>query len=106
MTFSRWYPLEEASAHTPAAPGVLQLRVRDGLIDYPRGKSAMIHYAAAADDLRRVATSLAADYPAVPVLCRHTEELSAVERADLAGACARLLETFRARFGAPPGLPS
>ncbi|HUH01986.1 MAG TPA: hypothetical protein VML75_08305 [Kofleriaceae bacterium] len=104
MTFSRWYPLDDASTHTPARPGVLQLRVRDGLIDYPRGKSAMIHYAVA-DDLRRVATSLPARAAPVPILCRHTEELSAAERADLAGAFARLLATFRARFGAEPGLP-
>jgi hypothetical protein len=103
MTFSRWYPLDDASAHTPARPGVLQLRVRDGLIDYPRGKSAMIHYAVA-DDLRQVATSLPTHYAAVPTLCRHTEELTAAERADLPGAFARLVETFRNRFGAEPGL--
>jgi hypothetical protein len=104
MTFCRWYPLDEALSHTPVDAGVLQLRVRDGLIDYPRGKSAMIHYALA-DDMRQAVAALQPRFHAKPVLCRHTETLSSTERSDLEAAFARLLETFRSRFGAEPGSP-
>jgi hypothetical protein len=105
MTFCPWYPLAQAPSHAPSGPGVLQLRVRDGLIDYPRGKSAMIYYAVA-DDLRQAAVELGPRFAATPVLCRHTDVLLDTERADLRAAFARLLHSFEARFGAMPGLPT
>lgn len=54
MEFGQWYPLTAAEAHAPAGPGVL-VRVRTGLVEYPRGKSAMVHYQAA-DDVRAAAS--------------------------------------------------
>jgi hypothetical protein len=98
MRFCPWYPLAEAAAHAPAAEGVLQLRVADGLLDYPRGKSAMIHYEHA-HDVR--AAALAAK-PAGDILCRHLE-LEPGERVDFAAIYAKLLDEFIRRFGAEPG---
>ncbi len=105
MTFGRWYPLTEAGDNAPAQPGVLQLRLERGLVDYPTGKSAMIHYALC-PDLHRIAGELAARHRERPWLCRHSETMSAAERADLGAAFVRLVDTFRARFGAAPTLPS
>lgn len=104
MRFVPWYPLARAAAHAPATPGVFQVRVRRGLIDYPRGKSAMIHYGAGAD-VRAAASALAASHPDADWLCRHAVELSPAEAADPEGACRALVERFRARFGAPPTIP-
>ena len=57
----------------PPSEGVLQLRVARGLLDYPRGKSAMVHYAHAAD-LRAAARALAAAHAGDDLLCRHLIE--------------------------------
>ena len=106
-SFGRWYPLRDAAAHAPVAPGVLQVRVAHGhLLDYPRGKSAMVHYAAA-EDVRAAAVALAAAHAAADDevhadagwLCRHTE--GAV--ADPAALVADLVRAFTARFGCAPG---
>ncbi len=105
MTFGRWYSLAEAGRNAPAQPGVLQLRLEQGLVDYPTGKSAMIHYQLC-PDLRRSAGELADRHRQRPWLCRHSDSLTAAERVDLQGAFARLVDTFRARFGAAPTFPS
>jgi len=101
MRFCPWYSLADAAAHAPSSRGVLQIRVADGLLDYPTGKSAMLHYELA-DDVRAAALK----YPIQPgLLCRHTVELSAAD--DLGSFHDRLLRDFRARFGAlPAGAPS
>ena len=100
-SFGRWYPLHEAAAHAPAEPGVLQIRLATGLRDYPRGKSAMLHYEAAAD-LRAAAIALALAHPGVDWLCRHT----AGSVADPGALAADLLRLFTTRFGTPPTPPS
>lgn len=105
MSFGRWYPLEEAAAHAPAGPGVLQMRLARGLIDYPTGKSAMIHYAAAGD-LRQAAAELARAHPGREWLCRFADAgpgSGAARGADV--MLIELVTSFRRRFGAPPGLP-
>ncbi len=99
MRFCPWYPLAEAGDRTPAAEGVLQLRIGQGLIDYPRGKSAMVHYAHA-PDLRAAALALAAAHAGADLLCRHLIEIDPAT--DLAAFCATLQATFVDRFGAPP----
>jgi hypothetical protein len=100
MRFCPWYPLADAAEHAPSSRGVLQIRVADGLLDYPTGKSAMLHYELT-DDVRAAALG----YPVKPgLLCRHTVELSETE--DLGAFHERLLRDFRARFGAlPAGAP-
>jgi hypothetical protein len=104
MQFGTWYPLEEAAAHAPASPGVFQVRLREGLIDYPRGKSAMVHYEVAGD-VRAAASAFAAGHPGRPWLCRHTIEMSAEEVDDVDAFHRRLLRDFVNRFGAPPTQP-
>jgi hypothetical protein len=103
VRFCPWYPLADAAAHAPAAEGVLQLRLADGLLEYPTGKSAMVHNAHTSD-VRAAATVLAAAYPAPPLLCRHLD-LEGDQGVDLAAFHAKVREEFIRRFGAPPTFP-
>ena len=102
MEFCRWYPLREAGDHAPAAPGVLQLRIVTGLLDYPRGKSAMVWYAQA-PDVRAAAEALARAHASEDLLCRHLIEIDAAT--DLAAFYAKLRGDFLQRFGALPRFP-
>lgn len=101
MRFGPWYPLAEARDLAPAAEGVLQLRLAAGLLDYPRGKSAMVHYAHAGD-VRAAAVAWAAAHGADGIVCRHLIEDDGAAPAAL---YARLLDEFVRRFGAPPRRP-
>jgi hypothetical protein len=102
MRFCPWYPLAAAAEHAPAGEGVLQVRIKDGLLDYPTGKSAMVHYEHARD-VRASATALATVHPDRDLLCRHLE-LEGGETVDLAAFHAKVREEFVRRFGAPPSL--
>lgn len=95
MEFGRWYPVAEIEARAPAAPGVYQLKIASGLVDYPRGKSAMVGYGAG-PDVR--AAALAAD-PEPGWMCRHVETDSAAAAATL---LSELSARFERRFGATP----
>lgn len=99
MRFGPWYPLADARDHTPAGEGVLQLRLATGLRDYPRGKSAMLHYEHA-PDVRAAATAWAAAHGAEGIVCRHLIETEGAT--DLAAFCAKLADDFVRRFGALP----
>jgi hypothetical protein len=105
VRFCSWYPLAEAGAHAPAAEGVLQLRLAHGLREYPHGKSAMVHYAHAAD-VRAAAIALAAHHADRALLCRHLElvgeRVGADAAAEASEAYARVLRDFIRRFGAAP----
>jgi hypothetical protein len=101
VQFGPWYPLGEAGDHAPPREGVLQLRRAAGLIDYPRGKSAMVHYAHA-HDVRAAAVGLANHYTDVDLVCRHLIEID--PEIDLAAFCAKLEADFVRRFGARPHL--
>jgi hypothetical protein len=98
VQFGRWYSLADAGDHTPAAAGVLQLRVATGLVDYPRGKSAMVEYAYA-DDLRAAARALASAHAGKDLWCRHLIDIDPT--IDLAMFCEKLRDDFERRFGAP-----
>lgn len=87
--------------HAPAAEGVLQLRLAEGLIDYPTGKSAMVHYAYTLN-MRESALALAAAHPN-GLVCRHVEEVPA--GVDLRAFHAKVREEFVRRFGREPGFP-
>jgi hypothetical protein len=102
MRFCPWYPLDDADRHAPAGRGVVQVRVPDGLLAYPTGKSAMVHYELA-DDVRAAVARLAAEHAGRGWLCRHTIEVS--ERDDLAAHHQRLVAEFIRRFGAAPEPP-
>lgn len=101
MRFGLWYPLAEAADHAPAEPGILQLRLASGLLDYPRGKSAMVHYAYEADT-RAAALALAAAH-ATGFVCRHLIEFP--DATELGTFYAKLRDEFVRRFGAPPAFP-
>lgn len=103
MRFGPWYPLAVARDLAPAAEGVLQLRLASGLIDYPRGKSAMVHYAHAAD-VRAAAVAWAAAHGADGIVCRHLIEGDGATAP--AALYAKVTEEFVRRFGALPGLPT
>jgi len=47
--FGDWTEPAAAEVTAPAEPGVFQVRVKAGLLAYPRGKSAMLFYGAAQD---------------------------------------------------------
>jgi hypothetical protein len=104
MRFCPWYPLAEGDQHAPPERGVFQVRVADGLLDYPTGKSAMVHYQLA-DDVRAAVARFAAEHPGTGWLCRHAIELAPRDVVELDAFCDRLLRDFRARFGAPPAVP-
>ncbi|HEY0480789.1 MAG TPA: hypothetical protein VGD37_24915 [Kofleriaceae bacterium] len=102
MRFGPWYPLAEARDRSPVGDGVLQLRLAAGLLDYPRGKSAMVHYEHATD-LRAAAVAWAAAHGADGILCRHLVEGEGATTP--AALCAKLVDDFVRRFGTPPRWP-
>jgi len=105
MRFCSWYALADVAVHAPATAGVFQVRVAEGLLDYPRGKSAMIHYEVAGD-LRAAAARFATRHAGADWLCRHTIEMSARDVEDVKALHAKLLGDFQNRFGSAPRLPS
>lgn len=99
MEFGRWYALTDAEQHAPSEPGVFQLRVRTGLVDYPRGRSAMVRYGAAGD-VRAAVCAIAAEVGAVDWLCRHLQAPMSTVEAE--ATAARLIRDFTVRFGRAP----
>jgi hypothetical protein len=97
MQFGPWYPLDGGDAHAPHGPGVFQVRA-PALLDYPTGKTAMVHYELASD-VKRAVASYAAAHAGRGWLCRHLEE---IEPAQIDALYARLVRDFRARFGCEP----
>jgi hypothetical protein len=102
VRFGPWLPIERAQAQAAAGPGVLQTR-GDALLPLPRGKSAMILYAASGDD-----ESLA-DFVQGPGAARLAAARALGARWIRFGSAPRpqheldrLLRQFRERFGALP----
>ncbi len=103
MRFGEWYPLSAAGDLAPAGEGVLQLRLAAGLIDYPRGKSAMVWYQHV-PDVRIAARALAVRLADQDLVCRHLIEVD--DGVDLATFCAKLRQDFERRFGSVPSFES
>lgn len=107
--FGRWYPLPAFAAHLEPGLGVFQVKLAHGLIDYPGGKSAMIHYgygASLRDEVASlVAAQQAAGAPLQAWMCRHTIEFSGGHVMEAQGLYERLLAQFVSRFGSEPRLP-
>jgi hypothetical protein len=102
VRFGPWSPIEGAREAAPAQPGVLQAR-SDALLELPRGKSAMILYAASADDeplADFVQRGGAGPLAAAARLGARWVRFAATARPG--EALARLLRQFEERFGAPP----
>jgi hypothetical protein len=104
VRFGLWYPLSSAGDHAPAETGILQLRLAKGLIDYPKGKSAMVHYAKV-ENTRAAALALASAHAdsVEGLVCRHLIEIP--EAMELGTFYAKLLGEFERRFGSPPVFP-
>ena len=92
--FVHWYPLQSADC-VPEEPGVYQIRVRSGLLEYPTGKSAMVNYGAA-DNLRAAVAEQAERADAHVFLCRH-KVVSDPEQ-----SLNELTQRFAKRFGQIP----
>ncbi len=101
MRFGQWYPLAAARDHVPTGEGMLQLRLATGLLVYPNGKSAMVHYEHAGD-LAAAAAAWAEAHGSAGIVCRHLIETDPTT--DVAAFCAKLSQEFVRRFGAPPRL--
>ena len=93
MTFDRWRALPTVSP--PRTAGLLQARVGE-LVDYPRGRSAMVYYDGDDDLSHAFARLCAVVPPGADVRVRFAAcAAPAVE-------LARKLDEFTRRFGAPP----
>ncbi|HEY4177572.1 MAG TPA: hypothetical protein VGM90_12085, partial [Kofleriaceae bacterium] len=93
MRFCPWYALKDCGDHAPAEPGVLQLRLAAGLLDYPSGKSAMVWYGDSADVCSTAQQLAAMDTSHLgPLVCRHLIEIEA--GTDFAAFCAKLRDEF------------
>jgi len=99
VRFGEWYPLSSAGDLAPAGEGVLQMRLAAGLLDYPRGKSAMVWYQHALD-VHAAALELSRRHAGRALVCRHLIEIDPT--VDLAAFCAKLRQEFVRRFGAVP----
>jgi hypothetical protein len=97
-SFVPWYPLAQAGQHAPAAPGVYQIRVSKGLIDYPTGKSAMVCYGTS-QNLREELSRQGQERDGAAFLARHQQTSQAAELFEM------IMERFRQRFGAEPEWP-
>ncbi len=104
MKFGRWSPLGEAAGQAPASPGIFQIRQAKGLVDYPRGKSAMLYYGCA-DDVSAAIAAYAAEHPDADWWCRHSIEMTQYETDNVGQMFERLVLQFTMRFGRGPSLP-
>ncbi|HEY4245001.1 MAG TPA: hypothetical protein VGM88_34535 [Kofleriaceae bacterium] len=95
MRFGPWYPLGSA----PPGPGLLQVRIASGLLDYPRGKSAMVWYEHSTD-VATSAAQVASAHRGVTLWGRHLIEVP--PGTDLGAFCEKLRLEFVRRFGSPP----
>jgi hypothetical protein len=132
MKFCPWYPLNESAAIVPpvsnikrtlgsadldrpcerlaAGQGIWQVRQASGLLSYPRGKSAMVHYHLSRHN---VAVDIAAFAQAHPMqspswLCRHLisdDDQALPPDTALDEFYDTLLAQFVARFGQMPQVP-
>lgn len=103
--FSGWYPLDAHHTEKILLPGptAIQVRAAEGLIDYPRGKSAMLYFCFAVRDPKSTMEDLFADELIHPG-CRGR---GALWFRVLQGSHARKVlenrwEEFVERFGQPP----
>jgi hypothetical protein len=97
--FVHWYPLREAGEHAPAGRGVYQIRIPSGLLEYPSGKSAMVHYGSA-ENLREELAELALAHDQLDFLCRHQSSEQPAVLLEF------VLTQFERRFGVAPNWPS
>jgi hypothetical protein len=96
LQFTSWYPAEQIAERAPTQPGVYQVRAEQ-LLEYPTGRSAMVHYGDA-EDLRAAMLAWASEHDFAGARYRHADRLARPPK----DALATLLARFVSRFGAPP----
>jgi hypothetical protein len=92
--FSRWQTIDACDER---GAGVFQIKIERGLVEYPRGKSAMIYYGAGPnvrEAVQAVASRLAEQFG--PIVCRSLASDQFEEE------LAHHLQRFTDQFGAPP----
>jgi hypothetical protein len=114
VQFGPWIPLDALLGKTPSpnpsdyrlprGAGIFQLRIAQGLVAYPHGKSAMVAYGGGQDVGQALQTLLAEPtgeraLQRSPLLVRFAEpDPHSTAEAHLL----RLRERFTAQFGSPP----
>ena len=102
VVFGPWQPLAEAGARAPATPGVLQAR-GEALLSLPLGRSAMVLYAASADDEPLAGFVAGAGAALLKRAARHGASYVRFAPSPRPSAeLGRLLDRFADRFGAVP----
>ena len=103
--FSSWHPLSESGLeeYAPSQPAAVQVRLADGLVDYPDGHSAMVGYLVASESVRDALARLFDDEIESP----GARGLGPLEFRTYSGAgarrwMARLMFKFEDTFGAMP----
>lgn len=99
--FSDWVAFEQIKEKFPEAPGLFQVKVKGGLLSYPKGKSAMFYYGYTSN-LRRGATNFRSKI--LPVL-EVNEEVLLIRWMSVKEVEAKFqayLSTFYKRFGSLP----
>lgn len=67
MRFSDWMSFEDAVETVTEQPGLFQVKIRDGLFNYPTGQSAMFYYGYADNLFQGIANFLEQILPALDV---------------------------------------
>lgn len=105
--FSSWYPLDRhhLDEHAPDHPAAIQVRMAEGLLDYPEGHSAMVCYLYATESARNAMSDFFRDELDDP----GASELGALEFRVFDGRDARewltrLMYKFESTFGVRPRL--
>lgn len=101
MRFSEWKSLETISADAPHDAGLFQIKIREGLLNYPNGKSAMFYYGFAQNLNRGLLKFLSEILPLLEV---NTDALFIrwMPASDSDARFQNLLNSFVANFGALP----
>jgi hypothetical protein len=110
MKFCTWYSLNESASLAPTGPMIWQVRLANGLVSYPRGKSAMVHYQLSSNSAAVDILAFARAHPlqSPSWRCRHLiseDEQALPPDASLDEFFDTLLAQFVARFGQMPQVP-
>jgi hypothetical protein len=100
LGFSRWIPAASLPSDDQSEQSwVVQVKVVEGLLKYPDGRSAMIWYGASNDGgqlIRQILPKLSAAVEDKPLAWRYSLSKTPHDQ------CKRLLERFSNRFGSTP----
>jgi len=101
MRFSDWLTFDEIAEQVPVEPGLFQIKIREGLMSYPQGKTAMFYYGYS-EDLNYGLQKFQQDI--LPLLKMKAEILFArwMAAEDFELRFKNQLDLFRSNFGSFP----